>query len=768
MKKCFLLVLFLIGICLSVSAQEVAVFPQMGHTARITSVAFSPDGKHILSCGDTTIKLWDINSGREIKTFYGHTGRVNCVVFSPDGSQILSGSGYGDGDTIKIWDTASGRVIKSLSSNDITSVAFSPDGKQILSGSLDNTMGLWDASSGHLIHTFYGHTDRVLTVLFSPDSRYYLSSSADETIKLWDAVSRQEIKTFPGTRTWSDAVAFSPDSKQIIAKSGDNTLILWDITTGNALRIFTGYYFCSVEFSPDGTKILSGTSSGYNGIINLWDIRTGQEIKRFTFISDQTGDFIHNTVNTVKFNSDGKYFLSGSTKIRLWEIETGNEVRTFSGYVKTSSSIAVSPDSRQILSGYMGSSIDSWDILNGRKIIDFFGHVDTFSVAYSPNGQYTVSGYSGIKLWDATNGIEIKAFYRNEGQVFSAVFNRDGSQIISSDPQGISIWDIASGSEIKTIPTVGRNISSVNFSSDGSQAFFGYYDGIIKSWDILNDKEIKTFYGHTAHVAYIINSPDKRYILSSSIYEDRTIRLWDVFTGQEVRSFLHTNRVTSIAFSHNGTQILAGFSDGKIRLWDTESGREIRPFTGHFGSISSVSFTQDGKQIISGSSDGTIRLWDTSTGREIAQFISFIDGEWIVITPDGYYNASPNGDSYLNFRVSNNVYGIDQYRNTFYNPQIVEARLQGRPDPVPNLPPIQQAGEPPRIDIRSPVNGAILTTNRVELSVVIESKQPIKNIKFLVNGRLLSGDAVRGMRGVRGVELEGTGAIITGNQIKTS
>jgi len=193
----------------------------------------------------------------------------------------------------------------------------------------------------------------------------------------------------------------------------------------------------------------------------------------------------------------------------------------------------------------------------------------------------------------------------------------------------------------------------------------------------------------------------------------------------------------------------------------------VYPQLGHAEGVRSVGFSPDGKQILSYSyHDKTVRLWDVSTGKEIAQFISFIDGEWLVLTPEGYYNASPKGDKYLNVRVGNDAYGIDQFRSIFYRPQIVEARLQGRPDPVRVTTDINNAASfaPPVVKILNPQNGAVLSSNQVELSVsIIDEKQPIKTVKVLVNGRLVGGDSMRGISGVRGGDLETTGIRLTDN-----
>jgi len=178
-----------------------------GHTHWVRSVAFSPDGQRIVSCStDKTVKIWDANTGKGLHTLKGHDGSVNSVAFSPDGQRVVSGS---RDKTVKIWDASSGKELHTLKGHTdyVRSVAFSPDGQRIvsgcggsdvpkelrtLSGSSDNTLKIWDASSGKELHTLKGHDDEVMSVAFSPDGQRVVSGSHDKTLKIWDASEEAE------------------------------------------------------------------------------------------------------------------------------------------------------------------------------------------------------------------------------------------------------------------------------------------------------------------------------------------------------------------------------------------------------------------------------------------------------------------------------------------------------------------------------------------------------------------------------------------------
>jgi len=295
------------------TGQEIRIFK--GYTDAV-DVAFSPDGQFALSGADNTLKLWEVATGREIRIF---RRQFSSIAFSPDGRLVLSGgsrlvvSSTGDGglalsganNTLKLWEVATGREVRTFKGHSelVRSVALSPDGRFALSGSWDKTLKLWEVATGREIRTLSGHSDMVLSVAFAPDGRLALSGSEDKTLKLWEVATGREIRTLRGHSDTVFSVAFSPDGRLALSGSKDKTLKLWDVATGLEIRTLRGHsdMVLSVAFSPDGRLALSSSSIS----IRLWDTQSGQWIVQM--ISTPDGEWIVNT-------PDGYYSTSPEGK----------------------------------------------------------------------------------------------------------------------------------------------------------------------------------------------------------------------------------------------------------------------------------------------------------------------------------------------------------------------------------------------------------------------------------------------------------------------
>jgi WD40 repeat protein len=711
---------------------------QSRHSDLVWSVAFSPDGRTALSgSGDKTIKLWDVATERLLRTFTGHSDRISSVAFSPDGRTFLSGS---RDQTIKLWDALSGREIRTLTGHTgwVFSVAFSPDGRTALSGSQDKTIKLWDVASGREIRTLRGHSDAVFSVAFSPDGRTALSGSADNTIKLWDIASGREIKTLTGHTGWVRSVAFSPDGRTVLSGSQDKTMKLWDVASGGEIRTFTGHpsVIDSVAFSPDGNAALSGGGT----FVRLWDLASGREL----WIK-----WHGNNASPVAFSPGGRIVLSGgwSPETALWDATNGRLLGSLSGFSHDVASVAFLPDGRTALSG--SHNLTSWDITSGRALRSFIERSpkqmvpNVSAVALSLDGRTALSNVdSTIALWHVETGRRIKIVTENSNVFAKVALSPDGRTALSSFEKTIKLWEVASGQEIRTFTGHSGWVTAVAFSPDGRTALSGSEDKTIKLWDVESGRELRTFTGHSGRVTAVAFSPDGRTALSGS--EDKTIKLWDVPSGRELRTFAgHSDGVSSVAFSPDGRTALSGSRDNLAKLWDLASGRVLRTLSAHSSPIMSVALSPNGRDVLAGSADGWMHLWDNGTGNERASWISFYDGSWLTITPEGFFDASsPQAAHNISIVRGLEVSSVEQLYNALYRPDLVREKLAGDPNGKVkaaaaqlDLDKVMASGMAPKVTITSPASGSSSATDEVAVEASISDQGGgIGKVEWRVNG----------------------------------
>lgn len=721
------------------------VFVELGHSGGVSAVAFSPDSRMLVSGSeDRTIKFWDLSTGRELRTI-ASSEWVNDAAFSPDGSLVAAAYG----NDIAVLQATTGKLLRTLHQQQgfVRSVAFAPDGKTIVAAGGDKTVKLWDLKSGSEMRTFTGHTGYVNSVAFSPDGRSVFSGGDDKTVRQWDTATGREMRSFQGHTDEVRCVSVAPDGLTMISSAADKAFRHWDISTGKELRNVgeqtRGSVRCAV--SHDSKRVLSSRA----GEVALWDLASGEKIGSFK----GTGG-----LSSIAFTPDGMRIATGSQdgELKIWDVSTGEERQLLSAGRHWVEVVAIAPHGRSAASAGRSGIVPLWDLVNGRLLdshkVSGYG---TESLAFSPDGKLLASASGDFQVWDLASNGQVRVSGRGFFEHDTIRFTSDSRQAIaigqpdSGDNRAIQAWKLSSDAPVANLKVKGRGGSAI---TSGGKVLVGTHDRKLLLIDPFSGRRLRSF-PVDPYPYLVASSPDDRLAASGG---DGDVRIWNLHTGEEL-SAIEPRFPSCMTFSPDSRFVVTGSNQG-LSLWEAASGKLVRTFEGHQSWVSSAVFSPDGKTILSGGADGTARLWNTATGKELVKMVSFGDGEWIVITPEGYYNASPKGDQHLSVRIGGVPYGVDQWRSTFYKPAVVEAtlRLQDSEAAADSVLGRSQTTmvEPPFVIFKSPDDGDRVSSLTTNISVHIEDRhQPIQSVKVLINGRTAAAAGERGFTPIGSVNL---------------
>ena len=615
------------------SEEKLTMKIQLGHSAPVTDVAYSPDGRFIITGGrDSTCILWDANTGMEMRTFrtsIGPSHWINSVEFTPDGGEFLSGARDG---SMLLWDIKTGEIVRRYENtgSPVDSISLSRDGKHILSGYGDGSIRLWDLEKGEILRTI--KTTRGFTlVALSPDEKHALSSSMNKSIILWNIKTGEKIRTF-NVDSNIDSIAFHPEGKTFVSGLWDGTVLICDITTGKALHTLKEHSsrITAVDYSADGNYMLSGSA---DGTLRLWKAFSGELIR--TMFGHKV---IHNNVNnqfgitSAAFSPDGNHAVTGGwdAAARIWDLFGRNEKYIFSGSGgrKETSILICSPDGKTVLTGDYGGTIKVRDISNWSEIRSLKGDskgILAFDI--SPSGKHVLSGSgdASLMLWDIQKGKLAHRFKEHANSVTSVAFFNSGKYAVSGSSDGtIILWDLNEKKKIKTFSSSGGRVTSLDVSYDGEYILSVYENETVQLWKVGSGKSERTYTEKDSHIVKAEFIPrDNSFALVSQRHI--TVKNYKMNGNDKFFNPPGLSAIRAAAITFNGKQLAAGLSNGTVAEWDIRSGAIIKTIKHPSTRIYSLSYNPKNNNIIIAYSNSdyteyAVSVIDSEKGETINSF----------------------------------------------------------------------------------------------------------------------------------------------------
>jgi WD40 repeat protein/uncharacterized caspase-like protein len=732
---------------------------QAGHTKPINAVAFVPDGRWLASGGkDDTIKIWDTSTGYVLRTLYGHSSNVNALAVSADGKYLASASGdmtdkrdfqtfrkggvVGaiDDNTVRIWEVQTGREVRTLRGHELPvgAVAFSNDARLLTSASGDS-IKVWDVTSGTELRSqktrydksgmekfdsfrgfsIFGRDKRDThqadwqknlklsgsKMVVSFDGRLAAVGQPDKPVRIYDTTVGRELRELAFRaipEAENSSVAFSPDSRLIAhAKTNEEVTVQEAITGRELYSLRTGLSKSPqrVVFSNGGRFLVTATDPGAEGVpvmLKLWDAATGQLVRELkTERSDS---------RVISFSQDGRAIATvaaGSKTIEITDVASGKQVQLLRAGEKEQS---VGPEQVAFLNSIdpkTMAELKSRGITSIEQIIDAIESLGTVAndkfpvgdaVSFSSDGRHLISRHLLLKnvateIWDTTTGTPVRipenASLRDRGKPH---FSPDGRFRASPVFRMKDIYT-TSASDYNFLPFAGSDWEKI-------------YDQKVQLLDGKSGAKLRELNGGKASDVGIVPAVGFSFdggLVAMTGFEKkaRVVLIYESATGRKVNRFEiaeddQSGAVAALTIS-DAARLLAVAHATKIDLFEISSAKKLRTLP-HAGRVTSFTFSPDARFLVALGENNDKYIWDVSSGEKLATLVSLNsafggrDNDWLVVTPDGLFDGSTAGWNQILWQFGNNTFDVtpaETFFNEFYYPGLLAEIMAGNKPRAP-------------------------------------------------------------------------------------
>jgi WD40 repeat protein len=635
-------------------ADDAAAVVLRGHSGDVKGLAPTRGGALLCSGSeDGTVRVWGADDGAAVHVLRGHTGKVLAVAVRDESGRVLLASGGGRGDaTVRLWtlggDSGSdgggdGRGggwecahVLHGHTDGITCLAFAPGaGGALASGAADETLRVWDPTSGAVVRVLEGHKGPLRALVYSPDGAWLASAGADRRVRVWPGRGgrgRPEWE-WGGPRGDVNGLAWAPDGGCVAAASADAVVRLWVVAArggGEAVELLGhGAQVCAVAFGPDSELLASG---GVDGGVRLWSVARRRCLR---VLHAPAGERLLLPAWGGGGGGGHKGGGGGGCVVRgLVFLGRGARVAA----ACSDGTIVVHDATSAPDLG--GAAPPAAGVLASATAASAASAGEVTAACVSRDGRWIVAATADrlVTVADAATGAPRARMVGHWGAVRALALSPDGTRVASGGgpvDHAVRVWAAATGALLRTLSGHSDTVAALAWSGDGRRVASGGGDKSARVWDATaGGAPLASFFEHGGAVTCVAFAPAGvgggsavMLMASGGGAADCAVRLWDAGRGgAEVGVIEGTCPVTAVAFSGDGRCLARGGGDGAVTVFGTDGWEPTlvlaAPTGGCGGALVSLCFSRDGRRLLCGHASGALRVSDAASGAaEVAVYL---------------------------------------------------------------------------------------------------------------------------------------------------